>query len=125
MIRGIRGATTVETDDATEIVSRSYELMKEIVEENRISAEDVTQVLFSATADLNAAFPAKSLRYLDGWKYVPVMCMREIDVPEGLSRCIRVMVTVNTTAEQKEINHIYHHEAIKLRPDLKEEGGAK
>lgn len=125
MIRGIRGATTVEKNEASEIVDRAYELMNGIVEENDLEARDVAQVMFSATTDINETFPAKALRKLEGWKYVPVMCMQEIEVPSGLERCIRVMVTVNTSKEPQEMKHVYHYEAVKLRPDLTEEGGSK
>ncbi|SDI98238.1 chorismate mutase [Salimicrobium halophilum] len=122
MIRGIRGATTVDKNEGSEIVDRAYELMNGIVEENDLEARDVAQVMFSATSDINETFPAKALRKLEGWKYVPVMCMQEIEVPSGLERCIRVMVTVNTSKEPQEIKHVYHYEAVKLRPDLTEEG---
>ena len=125
MIRGIRGATTVEKNEASEIVDRAYELMSGIVEENDLEARDVAQVMFSATTDINETFPAKALRKLEGWKYVPVMCMQEIEVPSGLERCIRVMVTVNTSKEPQEMKHVYHYEAVKLRPDLTEEGDSK
>ncbi|WP_347860476.1 chorismate mutase [Salimicrobium sp. PL1-032A] len=125
MIRGIRGATTVRANQAPDIVDRAYELMESIVEENELKARDVAQVMFSATTDLDASFPAKAIRKLEGWKYVPVMCMQEIDVPSGLERCIRVMVTVNTSKEPEDMKHIYHYEAVRLRPDLTEEGDSK
>ncbi|UOQ42714.1 chorismate mutase [Halobacillus salinarum] len=119
MIRGVRGATTVEFNDAEQIITRSFELMTELVRENNISPEEVVSVYFSATEDIDAAFPAKSLRRLQGWTYVPVMCMREINVPGSLSKCIRVMVTVETDIKQQDIVHVYHYDAEKLRPDLK------
>ncbi|WP_082233994.1 chorismate mutase [Halobacillus massiliensis] len=119
MNRGIRGATTVEKNDAEEIVTRSYELVRDMVHQNDVNPKDVVSVFFTVTNDLNAAFPAKSLRKLEGWTYVPVMCMTEIPVPESLGMCIRVMMTVNTERDQDKVEHIYHHEAIALRPDLK------
>ncbi|MFC7060450.1 chorismate mutase [Halobacillus seohaensis] len=119
MIRGIRGATTVETNDSEELVSRSHELIADMVHQNNVKAEDVASVLFTVTEDLNATFPAKSVRKLEGWTYVPVMCMREIPVPDSLGKCVRVMMTVNTSSKQNEIEHIYHQGATVLRPDLK------
>ncbi|ARI77254.1 chorismate mutase [Halobacillus mangrovi] len=119
MIRGIRGATTVENNEAKEIISRSVDLLQEMVKENDIKPDDVASVFFTVTGDINDTFPAKSLRELEGWTYVPVMCMTEIPVPGSLPLCIRVMVTVNTDKEQKEVKHIYHYEARQLRPDLK------
>lgn len=118
MIRGIRGATTVINNDKNEILSNTEELVVEMIQKNQIDPENVASVFVSVTAELNAAFPAKSIRNLSGWNYVPVMCMQEIDVPGSLQNCIRVMITVNTTIKQSDIQHIYHHEATKLRPDL-------
>ncbi|WP_173916300.1 chorismate mutase [Halobacillus sp. Marseille-Q1614] len=119
MNRGIRGATTVEVNDAEQIVTRSYELVRDMVHQNDVKPEDVVSVFFTVTEDINAAFPAKSLRKLEGWTYVPVMCMTEIPVPDSLGMCIRVMMTVNTSLEQDKVEHIYHHKAKALRPDLK------
>ncbi|GAA5415367.1 chorismate mutase AroH [Paraliobacillus ryukyuensis] len=118
MIRAIRGATTVSNNISEEILEKTSSLASEMIKQNAIKAEDVASVLVSVTADLNATFPAKAIRNLDGWTFVPVMCMQEIDVPGSLAQCIRIMMTVNTTIEQDKLNHIYHHEAKKLRPDL-------
>jgi chorismate mutase len=119
MIRGVRGATTVDKNEHEEIISKSLEMLQDLVDANNIAAEDVVSVYFTVTADIDDTFPAKSLRMLDGWTYVPVMCMREIPVPESLEKCIRVMVTAYTGKAQKDIQHIYHYNARKLRPDLK------
>lgn len=119
MIRGVRGATTVDRNHGEEIVGKAHELMIDVINQNDIKPENVTSVLFTVTEDLNAAFPAKSLRLLEGWTYVPVMCMREIPVPQSLVKCIRVMVTVDTSLDQTEVNHVYHYNATQLRPDLK------
>lgn len=118
MIRGVRGATTVKKNDENEILACTESLVSEMIALNRIVAEDVCSVLVSVTSDINATFPAKPIRELEGWNYVPVMCMQEIDVPGGLEKCIRVMMTVNTDKTQQEINHVYHNQAKKLRPDL-------
>ncbi|WP_208587920.1 chorismate mutase [Gracilibacillus suaedae] len=121
MIRGIRGATTVKNNDANEMVQATKEMIEAMAKVNDIEPETIASVMISVTSDLNAAFPAKALRLMDGWKYVPVMCMPEINVPGSLPKCIRVMMTVNTSRAQKEIEHIYLNDAVKLRPDLLEE----
>jgi len=118
MTRGIRGATTALANDEKEILDVTKNLLEEMIEENRVQAQDVSHVFISVTKDLTATFPAKVLRTIEGWKYVPVMCMAEIDVPNSLERCIRIMMVTNTTTPQEEIHHIYHNEAVKLRPDL-------
>lgn len=119
MIRGIRGATTVDANSADEIIGKSVELLEALIHQNQVQAEKVVSVFFTVTEDITDAFPAKSLRELSGWTYVPVMCMREIPVPGSLENCIRVMVTVETDIEQNEIQHIYHYDAKQLRPDLR------
>ncbi|MBM7569830.1 chorismate mutase [Aquibacillus albus] len=118
MIRGIRGATTVEENSNQLIVENTKKLVEQMVDENDVQPEDIASVLISVTSDLNAGFPAKALRLIDGWTYVPVMCMKEIEVPGSLEKCIRVMMSVNTDKDQKSVSHVYQNNAIVLRPDL-------
>ncbi|KGP73015.1 chorismate mutase [Pontibacillus yanchengensis] len=118
MIRGVRGATTVEANKEQEILTNTNELLVEMIQQNSIKAEDVASVFISTTEDLNDTFPAKALRQVEGWTYVPVMCMQEIPVPNSLERCIRVMIHFNTEQEQNEVHHLYHNRAVQLRPDL-------
>jgi chorismate mutase len=118
LIRGIRGATTVINNEESEIIQETKVMIEKMANKNSVQPEDIASVFISVTPDLNATFPAKALRLIEGWKYVPVMCMPEIDVPNSLSRCIRVMMTVNTTIEQQKVEHIYLNDAVKLRPDL-------
>ncbi|MBD8070249.1 chorismate mutase [Bacillus sp. PS06] len=119
MIRGVRGATTVVENNAEEILIATDQLIREMIEKNTIKASDVAQVLISVTDDIDAVFPAAALRKIEGWSFVPVMCMQEIPVMNSLKKCIRVMMTVNTAIDQEEIKHIYLGEAVSLRPDLK------
>jgi chorismate mutase len=118
MIRGVRGATTVTSNTEEAILLAAEELLAKIIEVNHIQPDSVASVFISTTDDINAAFPAKALRKFEGWTYVPVMCMREIPVPNSLKMCIRFMLHVNTSLTQEEINHVYLNEAIVLRPDL-------
>lgn len=118
LIRGIRGATTVENDTESEVIAAVEQLMEEIIRVNDIDPEMVASVFFSATDDLRSIFPAKALRKFEGWTYVPVTCMQEIPVANSLSSCIRVMLHVNTNKSQREIQHIYQAGATVLRPDL-------
>ena len=59
------------------------------------------------------------MRVADGWTYVPVMCTHEMDVPDSMPFCIRILMHANSSIDQKEVHHIYQNEAIKLRPDLR------
>ncbi len=117
MVRGIRGATTVDRDDAQTILSATEELVREIVSANAIRPEDVASALFTVTPDLRAEFPAAAARRM-GWTMVPLLNFTEIGVPGRLPRCIRVLVHVNTERTQAEMVHVYLREAVALRPDL-------
>jgi chorismate mutase len=113
--RGIRGATTVEHNDRDEIVSATTELLQLIVSKNDLQKEDVASAIFSLTGDLDAEFPAIAARMM-GWTEVPLMCTREIPVPGSLGKCVRILLHVNTMRNQAEIQHVYIHGAVNLRP---------
>lgn len=85
---------------------------------NQVDPERVVQILISATQDIHSVFPAKALRQFEGWTYVPVTCMQELDIDGGLKKCIRVLMTVQTDVKQEDIQHVYLEEAVTLRPDL-------
>ncbi|MDR6549476.1 chorismate mutase [Paenibacillus qinlingensis] len=117
-LRGIRGATTVQHNDADEILSATSELLQAIVEANDFLPEDIGSVFITVTEDITATFPARAIRTLVGWELVPLMCSLEVPVENALPKCIRLMVQVNTTKTQAEINHVYLKEAKALRPDI-------
>lgn len=121
MTRGVRGATTVVENKEKEIVMNTKQLVEEMIQANGIQAESVSHVFISVTKDIDACFPAKSLREISGWRHVPVMCMQEIEVPNSLEKCIRIMMVVNTDEKQSKIKHIFLNEAVQLRPDLTKE----
>lgn len=119
MVRGIRGATTVEHNNAVEIREATQELLQMILSENQLCTEEVVSAIFTVTSDINADFPASSAREI-GWTLVPLLCATEILVPGALPRCIRVLLHVNTTRCQTEIRHIFLRDAVILRKDLVE-----
>jgi chorismate mutase len=82
-----------------------------------LQPDDVSSALFTVTDDIASTFPGPAARQM-GWNLVPVICAREIPVPESLPRCIRVLIHWNTEKEQSAIKHIYLRDAAKLRPDL-------
>ncbi|WP_022792265.1 chorismate mutase [Marinococcus halotolerans] len=118
MIRGVRGATTVKENRAEEIWEETGRVLKEMIAENHITADQVSHIWFTVTSDLDAAFPAKAAREISGWEFVPVMCAQEIPVPGSLERCIRVMMTADVNVPAKDVQHIFLNEAVALRPDL-------
>ena len=115
--RGVRGATTVDTNDREEILQATRELLALVIRRNGIDKQDVASATFSTTVDLDAEFPALAARQL-GWLEVPLLCSHEISVPGSLKKCIRVLVHWNTDKSQSEIQHIYVRGAVRLRPDL-------
>ena len=117
-IRGIRGATTVSTDEPELILDATRELLEAILGANEgMSPEDVASALFTVTDDLASTFPAQAARQM-GWGLVPMLCAREIPVPGSLPHVIRVLVHWNTEVPQSGITHVYLRDAVKLRPDL-------
>ncbi|MCB8816423.1 chorismate mutase [Desulfosporosinus shakirovi] len=117
MVRGIRGATTVNRNNAEEIREATQELLQMILNENSLCTEDLVSAIFTVTPDLNADFPASSARAI-GWQLVPLLCSTEIPVPGALPYCIRVLLHANTDCSQKEIRHIFLRNAVNLRKDL-------
>src|SRR5690625_5486208 len=118
MMRGFRGATTISANSEQEIMTETRKLVLEMVQQNNIDPSDISHVFFSVTNDINAAFPAKVARELPGWTHLPVMCMKEIDVPNSLKLCIRVMLVAETILDQDQVQHVFLNDAIKLQPDL-------
>jgi chorismate mutase len=116
-MRGIRGAITVEADEAGTIVEATKRLLCAMTARNNVEIDDIASVLFSLTPDLHAVFPALGAREL-GWVHVPMLHFTEIDVPGALGRCIRVLMHVNSQRGLEEIEHVYLDGAVSLRPDL-------
>lgn len=116
-VRAIRGAIQVEKNAVEDIHAGVHELLEAILEANDLVAQDVISVIFTATPDLNADFPAAAAREI-GFGAVPLICASEIDVPGALPGVIRVMMHCNTRAKAEEISHIYLKGAVALRRDL-------
>jgi len=117
LVRGIRGAITVNSNTKEEIIGIIKELLITLQRENNFKIEDIVSIFFSATPDLNAAFPAQAAREL-GWDKVPLFDMQEIEVPGSLPRCIRILVQINCQKSLQEIKHCYLRGAKILRKDF-------
>lgn len=112
--KGIRGAITVEENSPEAIGSATIKLLKELINKNNIDINLISHVIFSLTSDLNADFPAKYARINLKWKNVPMMCFNEIDVPNSLRMCLRVLIVVNCS-ETFEPEFVYLEGASGLR----------
>lgn len=122
MMRGIRGATTVEENSSRAIHEATSELLLAMLDANGIGRgpadfEPLCSVIFTVTPDLDAAFPAEAARAV-GMTAVPLLNALEIPVPGRLQRVVRVMMHLNTDRTQAEVRHVYLREAASLRPDL-------
>ncbi|MCU0510941.1 MAG: chorismate mutase [Anaerolineae bacterium] len=121
MLRGVRGAITVEEDTVAAILEATTFMLQTLMTANQIQEEDVASVLFTTTPDLTACYPAKAARDL-GWKQVALMGFQEMHVPGGLPLCVRVLIHWNTPRPQQEVTHAFLRGAAVLRPDLQPAG---
>jgi chorismate mutase len=115
-LQGIRGATTVKRNDATEILEATDELLRTLIDANDLEPDDIVSGLFTVTRDLDAAFPARAAEEF-GWNIVALLHATEIPVPGSLPMCIRLLVHAYTSRTRAEIKHCYLREATVLRPD--------
>ncbi|TVQ44160.1 MAG: chorismate mutase [Gloeocapsa sp. DLM2.Bin57] len=117
-VLAIRGATTVPDNSITAIREGVLELLDTIESCNQIVSLDIVSVIFTATRDLDAIFPAAIARERPYWSQVPLLDLQQMHVQDSLERCIRVLIYVNVTNPHLEINHVYLRNAKNLRPDL-------
>jgi chorismate mutase len=115
-LRALRGATTVDANDAAAILEATEELVTAVLERNRLAPEDLVSCIFTCTEDLDAEFPAVAARRI-GLSSVPLLCAREIPVPGALPRVIRLLLHCYPAADV-EPQHVYLREAVALRQDL-------
>jgi chorismate mutase len=116
-VRAIRGAVQVEANLSAAILDGTSELVTEVMTRNQLTPDDVISVVFTATEDLNAEFPALAARKL-GFQDVPLLCCTEIGVPGAMPRVIRLMMHVETASPRSAIQHVYLRGAAALRMDI-------
>lgn len=116
--RGIRGATTVTSNNKEEIALATIELFDEMITANNVNKDDISHIIFTMTEDLNAIFPAKAIREKYAYNDIAMMCYHELNVENSLQKCIRILLVVNTEKSQSEIKFIYKNNARTLRPDI-------
>jgi chorismate mutase len=116
-IRAIRGAVQVDANDRAAILDGTAELVLAVMDRNRLTIDDVISVIFSATADLDAEFPALAARAL-GFQDVPLLCCAEISVPGSMPRVVRLMMHVDAELGRSDVQHVYLRGAAALRLDI-------
>jgi chorismate mutase len=118
-VRALRGATTVDADTEEQISERVQTLVASMLEANGVSKDDLISIVFTATDDITAMFPATAARAM-GLGDVPLLCARELDVKGGTPLVIRVLMHMNTDKARGELHHVYQEGARALRDDLPE-----
>ena len=116
-VRAIRGATTVTVNTIEAIREAVTELLEAIEIHNSLDPDDIVSVIFTATQDLDAIFPAAIARERPHWQNVPLLDVQQMQVAGSLDKCIRVILHVNTPKLQGEMQHVYLQGAKNLRPD--------
>jgi chorismate mutase len=120
-VRGIRGATTADSNTSEAITEATEELLTELIKLNDLDPADIAFAYFTTTKDLNAEFPAFAARRL-GWLDVPLLCGVDMDVkqpnPRGVPMCVRVLLLYNTPRPQASMRFAYLRGAQAIKADL-------
>jgi chorismate mutase len=116
-VKAIRGAVQVDANDRAAILEATTELVTEVMTRNGLVTDDVISVVFTATPDLTAEFPALAARKI-GFQDVPLLCAAEIGVPGALPRVVRLLMHVETTLPRTALQHVYLRGAAVLRLDI-------
>lgn len=114
----IRGATNIYINSENEIIEKTEELLRAIIEKNSLDIKDIISIIFTATEDLTKVYPAKAARNI-GITRAGLMCLNEMYVENSMTNCLRVLVLSNSSKTMDDIRHVYLYDTIKLRPDLK------
>lgn len=116
-LRAVRGATQVDRNDRDELLEATAELVRAVLEKNDLTPADLISVIFTATPDLTAEFPAYAARAI-GITDVPFLCATEIDVPGAMPRVVRLLAHVDSPRSREDVRHVYLRGAAALRTDL-------
>jgi chorismate mutase len=116
-VRAVRGATQLVNDTRDEMLDRVAEMVTEVMVANQLDVEDFISVIFTATSDLLAEFPAYAARQL-GFGEIPLLCARELEIAGSMPRVVRMMAHVETDLPRAQVTHVYLHGAAALRTDL-------
>ena len=113
----MRGAIQVDANEREAILDGASELVRTVLERNEIDPADLISIVFTATPDLTAEFPAYAARQM-GLTDVPLLCTTEIAVPNSMPRVLRLLAHVETSLTRAEVRHVYLRGAAALRTDL-------
>lgn len=114
----LRGAITVTENTSESILNNTTLLLQTLLTAHEIAIEDILQITFTATKDLDTIYPAVAARQL-GITQAALMCTQEMAVVGALEKCIRIATWIQTEKfTQQMVKHQYLKGAACLRPDL-------
>jgi chorismate mutase len=116
-VRALRGATTLDNDTAEEMEARVQALLREMLDRNGVAHDEIISIVFTATDDLHAMFPATAARAM-GLGDLPLLCARELDIAAATPRCVRILMHLTTDRSPGELRHVYLENARGLNDDL-------
>jgi len=116
-VRALRGATQVDRDDRDAVIEATAELVRAVLDRNRLDGDALISIIFTTTPDLVSEFPAYAARTI-GLTDVPFLCAGEIDVPKAMPRVVRLLALVEAPFSRAEARHVYLRGAAALRTDL-------
>ena len=116
-VRAVRGATQLDEDTRDHMLERVAEMVTDVISSNGLAVDDFISVIFTATSDLVAEFPAYAARRL-GFGDVPLLCARELEIDGSMPRIVRMLAHIETDLPRADVTHCYLHGAAALRKDL-------
>ncbi len=116
-VKAIRGATTASENSTAAVQVAVHELLDEVESRNALDFDEVVNVIFSVTLDLDCVFPAAIARQRPNWQTVPLLDVQQMFVKTDLAFCIRCLIQFNTPDPSLEVQHVYLRQAKTLRPD--------
>ncbi len=114
----IRGAITAKENSVKEIKTATITLISELFKQNKLDISKIINMIFTVTDDLDIINPATIAREEFKLNLIPMMCLQEMKLKNGLQRCIRLMINVYSEQTKEQVKHTYLEEASRLRPDL-------
>ena len=112
----IRGATTASGNSVEEIEDAVVDLIDELISRNSLIKSNLLSIIFTATKDLDACFPASVARKCTGLDSVAFLDCQQMHVSNDVNFCIRILVQVLLPTNSA-VKHPYLRGASKLRPD--------
>jgi chorismate mutase len=117
-LQALRGAITCDEDSKIEIDTKVSRLVKELFTRNDLANDDIVSIIFSATPDLTAQYPASAARSALDLGDIPLFGTQEQAVPHGTPRCVRVLVHCYSERPRGDLQHVFLDGAAALREDL-------